>query len=1217
MKINPKNINPKKISLDFLENKSKINDISKGASFVKKEFEKSQSSVHMIKIFLFFIIISKLLVLSHYKANIILFDSSNITLKIKGTGIKEIFSSNELFKTWYYPNKVYINGELQNSVNYSYNLKMTENIVLLEWDYAINNSYYMFRQCSDINEIDLAKFDPTQITDMGNMFEGCSSLTSINFGNFNTSMINIFSSTFKDCSSLTSLNLSSFDTSKVTRMDDLFFGCLSLISLDLSNFDTSLVTSMKRMFMNCQSLISLNLCNFNVSKVEEMLFMFYNCSSLTSLDLSNFESSLVTIICFMFFGCINLEYINLKNFNEKNIDLNIPPFFSNIFDQVPNNIVICINETNVINTIYPQIKNKTCFINDCSDNWKKKQLKFIPENNTCVNFCDNTEYKYEYKGQCYIDCPYGSVIDENNNTICKCEKEPCLICSPIYINSNLCLKCNYDYYPIEDDPLNVGEYINCYKNPKGYYLDKTNRIYKKCYYTCETCEMEGNDMNNNCITCKENYICKYKNSMETDIYQIFNTSYNLEHSTNIKTVTSIIIQSTKNYDTSNSIYSVSTSFDEKLTESLIINNDINDTSYVINITMREEEYNSYDEFINKTEEFFTSKEYNTEILDNGFDKYKKYKKLQIIFTTLNNQINNININNITAIDLRECEILLRNSYNLSVNESLYIKKLDIIQEGMKIPKIEYDVYIKESKGQYEYLKKLSLKVCKNKKISLYVPVEINEPIDNVNSSSGFYNDICYTTKSEYGTDISLKDRRNDFIEKNKTVCQDDCDFAEYIDSIKKAKCICNVKQSSPSFSLMKIDIKKLYKNFIDIKNIANFNILVCTKQLFCKEGILKNFAFYFISIIIILHCIFIFLFYKYDFSIINKKIEDIIFGKKNFKLIKSINEKTIKEEMGKNNNIKETENNKNDNTDNKINLQNKKKSIIKKRKKIKIKRRIKKKLNKNIILDNNIINNNLIINDNNDNKEQENENSRNQIKIDKIKDIMEYNDEEINSLSYGLSLKYDKRSYIQYYVSLLKTKHDIISAFFNNKDYNSRIIKIDLFLQGFVLDYTINALFYSDDTMHQIYISEGSFDFLDQLPEIVYSSLISIVLGYALKLLALSSDDISDFKQSKFKKLLKEKGNKLIKKLKIKFILYFIISFIYLLFFWYYLSMFGAIYKNTQYYLFKDTLISLTLSLIYPFIINLLPGLFRIPSLSSDKNERELLFNFSKILQIF
>ena len=63
-------------------------------------------------------------------------------------------------------------------------------------------------------------------------------------------------------------------------------------------------------------------------------------------------------------------------------------------------------------------------------------------------------------------------------------------------------------------------------------------------------------------------------------------------------------------------------------------------------------------------------------------------------------------------------------HNLSVNESLYIKKLNIIQEGMKIPKIEYDVYIKESKGQYEYLKKLSLKVCKNKTISLYVPVEI-------------------------------------------------------------------------------------------------------------------------------------------------------------------------------------------------------------------------------------------------------------------------------------------------------------------------------------------------------------------------------------------------------------------------------------------------------------------------------------------------------------
>jgi surface protein len=148
-----------------------------------------------------------------------------------------------------------------------------------------------------------------------------------------------------------------------------------------------------------------------------MPLMFYNCLSLTSLDLSSFYTSLVACIGFMFFGSINLEYINLKHFNDKSINLAEPLCFDKIFDEVPNNIVICMNETNVINTIFPQIKNKKCFINDCSDNWKKNQLKFIPENNTCVDFCTNTEYKYEYNGKCYIDCPYGSAVDENNNTI--------------------------------------------------------------------------------------------------------------------------------------------------------------------------------------------------------------------------------------------------------------------------------------------------------------------------------------------------------------------------------------------------------------------------------------------------------------------------------------------------------------------------------------------------------------------------------------------------------------------------------------------------------------------------------------------------------------------------------------------------------------------------------------------------------------------------------
>ena len=152
--------------------------------------------------------------------------------------------------------------------------------------------------------------------------------------------------------------------------------------------------------------------------------------------------------------------------------------------------------------------------------------------------------------------------------------------------------------------------------------------------------------------------------------------------------------------------------------------------------------------------------------------------------------------------------------------------------------------------------------------------------------------------------------------------------------------------------------------------------------------------------------------------------------------------------------------------------------------------------------------------------------------------------------------------------------------------------------------------------MHKIYEDKEKFQFMYQLPQIIYSSLISIAFNTLLKLLALSESDILTLKSKKEKKDINKKEEDLNKKLQIKFVLYFIISTILLFLFWYYLSMFCAIYKNTQLHLIKDTLISFGLSLIYPFGISFFPGLFRIPSLSNKKGNRKYLYAISKILQM-
>ena len=87
----------------------------------------------------------------------------------------------------------------------------------------------------------------------------------------------------------------------------------------------------------------------------------------------------------------------------------------------------------------------------------------------------------------------------------------------------------------------------------------------------------------------------------------------------------------------------------------------------------------------------------------------------------------------------------------------------------------------------------------------------------------------------------------------------------------------------------------------------------------------------------------------------------------------------------------------------------------------------------------------------------------------------------------------------------------------------------------------------------------------------------------------------------------KKISKSVIRCLKVKLGFFFSLSLLLMLFFWYFISCFCAVYKNTQTTLIKDTLISFALSMVYPFAINLFPGIFRIPALrAKDKNKKYL-----------
>ena len=227
--------------------------------------------------------------------------------------------------------------------------------------------------------------------------------------------------------------------------------------------------------------------------------------------------------------------------------------------------------------------------------------------------------------------------------------------------------------------------------------------------------------------------------------------------------------------------------------------------------------------------------------------------------------------------------------------------------------------------------------------------------------------------------------------------------------------------------------------------------------------------------------------------------------------------------------------------------------------------------------------------------------------------ILECTDSEMNSLPYEKALMIDKRTYFQYYFSLLKKKQIILFSFYPNKDYNSQIIKSFLFFFFYTSDMAINALFFTDDTMHKIYTEKGKFNLNYQLPQIIYSFLISNGINFIIEFLSLSEDIIISIKVGNMN--IKRRKKK-IYYMKLKFCFFFIITFLLLLIFGFYIFCFCCIYQNTQLHLIKDSLLSFGISLLYPIFISLIPGLFRIPALNNKKSGTHFyMYNLSKFIE--
>ena len=180
-----------------------------------------------------------------------------------------------------------------------------------------------FTSCSFYRKTNLLTVEYLKVTNkiitMSDMFRNCSQLTQLDASNWDTSNVTNMDAMFAYCSKLTQLDLSNWDTGNVISMGNMFYDCTQLIQLDVSSFDTSNAIAINNMFQGCTSLTRLDVSGFNTNKVKNIAYMFCSCSSLTRLDVSNWDTSKVTNMSYMFYDCQSLTTLDVSNWNTSKV----------------------------------------------------------------------------------------------------------------------------------------------------------------------------------------------------------------------------------------------------------------------------------------------------------------------------------------------------------------------------------------------------------------------------------------------------------------------------------------------------------------------------------------------------------------------------------------------------------------------------------------------------------------------------------------------------------------------------------------------------------------------------------------------------------------------------------------------------------------------------------------------------------------------------------
>ena len=479
----------------------------------------------------------------------------------------------------------------------------------------------------------------------------------------------------------------------------------------------------------------------------------------------------------------------------------------------------------------------------------------------------------------------------------------------------------------------------------------------------------------------------------------------------------------------------------------------------------------------------------------------------------------------------------------------------------------------------------------------------DQNIDIFDSTSPFYTDICYEFESPNDRDITLEDRLETFYP-NVSLCDSGCKSTGVNLTSMKAICSCTFTDISKADIL--VDNPYLSEVF-EIISSSNIQVLKCMKYMFKKfESSVGGFLMVFCIILVI--CMGIRFYYK-DLGIIKKYIID-----KTTSYINYLNELITEEEEQKTNlfmnsmdgKISDIKSKNQNNQNSNIDIKDQKQDSI--------------DLKNDILLLNRINNSREILQNKATTKlKSMNSKAKDTYYLEQSikEDFKEYLTPDIDDQEFEDIIQQDKRKFKEYFIESLNEKQLFLNTFNVQDNFRPTSLKMVLFVLTLILYAFINALFYGDDEISEIYHIEGEDPFFGFLPRsktrYIYSVIVGTIIGLILSLFFVEEMRMKKIFTREKKNIvnLKVQITKLTREIVIRYIAFFIFVLVLFIILLIYFLCFNYVYPHTQGDWVKSSIFLIILMQILSILVSLLETSLRFIAF---KFKSEKIFRLSKLL---